>query len=249
MKVLSVAGFHHTGKTTTTVELIKELKKRGHKVVSIKDIHRENFTMEKTGSNSWKHLDASGNVVFARGLKETYQIWQRRLTLNEMLEHLSADYVIVEGIKSAALPRILCAKDTSQLDELIDGTVFAISGIFADENKEYKEIPVFSSRNEIERLTDLIEKTVFPVLPQSNPDCCTACGTDCYGMVKNILSGKKKRSDCKTDRGLNIHIKFNNKEIKIVPFVQETIKDVIVAMTQKLKGYKKGKIEITINEK
>jgi len=49
MKVLSVAGYHHTGKTTTTVELIKELKKRGYKVASIKDIHAENFTMEKIG--------------------------------------------------------------------------------------------------------------------------------------------------------------------------------------------------------
>ena len=97
-------------------------------------------------------------------------------------------------------------------------------------------------------MINISTKTVFPVLPQADSKCCTACGTNCYGMVKNILSGKKKRSDCKTDQGQNIQIKFNNKDIKIVPFVQETIKDVILAMTQKLKGYKKGKIEITINE-
>ena len=45
MKVFSVAGFHHTGKTTLVVELIKELRRRGFSVTSIKDIHNENFTM------------------------------------------------------------------------------------------------------------------------------------------------------------------------------------------------------------
>ncbi len=97
MKVFSVAGYHRTGKTTVVVNLIKELKSRGHKVVSIKDIHNDDFTMEKEGSNSWKHWQASDDVVIARGLNETYQIWHRKLSLNEMLEHLSADFVVVEG--------------------------------------------------------------------------------------------------------------------------------------------------------
>ena len=55
MKVFSIAGYHRTGKTTVVVELIKELKKRGFKVVSIKDIHAEDFSMEDKDSNSWKH--------------------------------------------------------------------------------------------------------------------------------------------------------------------------------------------------
>jgi len=151
-------------------------------------------------------------------------------------------------MKTAALPRILCAKDKSQLDELINGTIFAISGIFADENKEYRGVPVISSRNEIERLTDLVEKHVFPVLPQADPECCTACGTDCYGMVENILSDKKNRNDCKTDRRAGLRLRINSKEIKIVPFVQDILKDVILALTRKLKGCEKGKIEITIDE-
>jgi len=248
MKVLSVAGYHHTGKTTTTVELIKELKKRGYKVASIKDIHAENFTMEKTGSNSWKHLEASENVVFARGVDQTYQVWSKNLSLNEMLSHISADYVIVEGMKSAALPRILCAKDENQLDELMNGTIFAISGIYADKNSDYLELPVISSRNEIEKLADLVEKKVFSVLPQADPQCCKACGTNCMRMVSNILSGKKLRSECKTDHNLNINLKCNDKEIKIVPFVQDMMRDVILALTKNLKGCEKGKVEITINK-
>jgi len=248
MKVVSVAGYHHTGKTTTAVQLIKELKKRGYKVVSIKDIHAESFSMEKPDSNTWKHWEASGGVVFARGLKETYQIWHNQLSLKEMLEHLKADYVVVEGMKSAALPRILCAKDKAQLDELRNGSVFAVSGIYADKFTEYEDLPVISSLNNIEQLADLVEKKVFPVLPLADPECCSACGVDCHGMVEEILSGRKVRNDCKTDRKTGLKIEINDKPVKIVPFVQNILQDVILALTRNLKGCEKGKVSITIDE-
>jgi len=156
MKVFSVAGYHRTGKTTVVIELIKELKKRGFKVVSIKDIHAEDFSMEDKDSNSWKHWEASRDTVIARGLNETYQIWHRQLSLNEMLTHLEADYVVVEGMRSASLPHIICAENNTQLDELVDGTVFAISGIYADDHKKYKHMPVFKSVEEISQLADLV---------------------------------------------------------------------------------------------
>jgi molybdopterin-guanine dinucleotide biosynthesis adapter protein len=248
MKVFSVAGYHHTGKTTTVVELLKELKSRGYKVVSIKDIHSEKFTMEKPDSNSWKHWQASGDTVIARGLNETYQIWHSRLELNEMLQHLSADFVVVEGMKSAALPRILCAESTRQLDELLNGTVFAISGKFANDHTQYNNIPVLDSVKDISKLADLVEKFVFPVLPQADPECCTACGTECFGMVENIIAGKSKRSDCQTDRNLKISLKIDDKEIKIVPFVQNVLRDVILSLTRNLKGVERGRITVELDD-
>lgn len=246
MKVFSVAGYHHTGKTTTVVELIRELRRRGHTVQSIKDIHAEKFTMEKVDSNSWKHWEASGDTVIARGLQETYQIWHRRLNLNEMLEHLSADFIVVEGIKSAALPRILCASSEAQLEELLNGTVFAISGKYANDHDIYKGLPVLDSVKDVKQLADLVEQKVFPVLPQADPDCCTACGTDCFGMVVDILAGRKQRSDCRTDRKLDISLAVNDREIKIVPFVQNILRDVILSLTRNLKGVQKGKVTIKI---
>ena len=248
MKVFSVAGYHHTGKTTAVVELIKELRKRGNKVVSIKDIHFEDFTMEKEDSNSWKHWEASKEVVFARGINETYQIWHKKLSLNEMLEHLSADYVVVEGMTSAALPRIICAKDEEQLEELVDGTTIAISGKYSDNHLKYKELTVYKAKEDICKLVSLVEDKVFDVLPQSDPKCCSECGTDCYGMVENILAGKKVRNDCKTDRNLKIEIKIDGKELKIVPFVQRIIRDTNLSLMNNLKGKTTGKIEITINQ-
>ncbi len=248
MKVFSVAGYHHTGKTTLVVELIKELKKRGHKVASIKDIHFEDFTMEKEGSNSQKHLLASENVVFARGLKETYQIWNQQLTLNKMLEHLDADYVIVEGMKKTPLPKILCVKDEKQLSELFDKTVFAISGNYAEENSDYQEIPVFPYTKNIEKLTDLIEKKVFRVLPFSKGGKCGLCGATCREITENILSGEASRDACKISKNDKISLLVNGKEIEMAPFVRDILKGTITGFVRNLKGCERGKIKVVIDE-
>jgi len=249
MKVLSIAGYHHTGKTTVATALLQSLKSRGYKVTSIKDIHNENFTMEKKGSNSWKHAKASENTVIARGLTETYQIWNKQLTLNEMLSHLNSDYVVVEGMKDAALPRIICAEDDMQLDELVDGTVFAISGKYADSHVNYKNLPVYNSKTQINELTDLVIEKVFPVLPLPKNECCGECGMTCKEMVANIIAGNNIREDCKTDHNLDIQIKIDGKVLNIVPYVQNTLKDVIKAYVSNLKGFKEGSsIDIRIRE-
>jgi len=247
MKVLSVAGYHHTGKTTLCVNIIKELRRRGYSVASIKDIHAENFTMEKEGSNSWKHWQASQNVVIARGLKETCQIWHQHLSLNEMLARLDADWVIVEGMKTAALPRIICAESASQLDELVNGMVFAISGKWADNHTEYNGLPVFSSQKGIPALVNLIEEKVFDVLPQAEPDCCGHCGLDCHRMVAAILAGTRTRDECVTDRHTGMQLQVNGKEITIVPFVQNIIRDTMLALIKNLKGVETGTIKLTIH--
>ena len=247
MKVLSVAGYHRSGKTTVVVELIKELRKRGYRVVSIKDIHTDDFSMEKEGSNSWKHWQASGEVVFARGHDETYQIWHRKLGLNEMLAHLEADWVVVEGMKSAALPRIICAENEAQLEELVDGTVFAISGKISDDHSSFGDLPVFKAERDIRELTDRVEAKVFAVLPLPKDECCGECGLSCREMVAAILQGNRKRSDCRIDGETEIKVLLGGDELKIVPYVQRTLKDIIEAYLNNLKGYRKGKeIEIRI---
>lgn len=247
MKVVSVAGFHHTGKTTVVVNLIKELRKRGYSVSSIKDIHSEKFTMEKIGSNSWKHWDASQNVVIARGLTETYQIWHEHLSLPQMLSQLETDWVVVEGMRSEVLPRIICAEDEGQLEELLDGTVFAISGKFGNNSDKYKSFPVFDAAKDIEKLTDLVERKVFDVLPLPKMECCGECGFSCREMVELILQGKRQRSDCEVDGNPAVKIRIDGEELKIVPFVQNTFKDVVQAYLKNLKGYSEsGKIQIEI---
>jgi molybdopterin-guanine dinucleotide biosynthesis protein B len=205
--------------------------------------------MEKTDSNSWKHWEASQDTVIARGLNETYKIWHSKLTLPEMMLELNADYVIVEGMTSAALPRIICAKDDEQLDELVNHTVFAVSGIYADNHDKYKHLDVYKSEQDIVTLCDLIEEKTFDALPEAEPECCMHCGFTCFDMVGKILAGEKKRSDCVTDRQERVTLSVNGKDIKIVPFVQNILADSIEAIVRNLKSSDYGDIEIKIKQK
>ncbi len=246
MKVLSIAGFSQTGKTTLSVNLIQELRKRGYSVSSIKDIHFDDFTMETPGSNTWKHWEASDNTVFAHSHKETYQIWHHSLSLKEMLSHLDTDWVIVEGMKEAPLPRIMCAESEADLCNLIDGTVMIISGKIAEHETVYKNLSVLHNTKDIQKIADIVEQKVFDVLPLSDPECCTMCGMNCTEMVAAIIKGEKKRDDCQTDRNQGIKVWIDDKEIVMVPFIQKVLKSMIEAFLSNLKGYRKGKIRIDL---
>ena len=219
----------------------------GLSVSSIKDIHQENFTMEKSGSNSQRHLIASDTCVFARGLKETYLIWNRQLQLKEMLAHMNTEWVVIEGIKNIPLPKIVAAKKQEDVDALLDDTVFAITGEFSENKNTYKGIPCINAIQDIERLGNHVINKVFPILPFSNDGYCGHCGFNCYELTAKILKGEKTREDCGMKKNGKIIIKFNDEEVVLNEWVQSISTDIVLALCKNLKGYKNGneiKIEI-----
>ena len=247
MKAVSVCGYHHTGKTTVCESLIKGLKKQGFSVSSIKNIHNENFTMEKPGSNSDRHNLAGAEPVFARGLNETALVWRKQLEFYEMLNHLDTDWLIVEGMPDLALPRIICGKSEAEFNELIDSTVFAISGIYADDHGTYKDLPVISANMDPGQLLELVLEKGFSIIPQVDPDCCSHCGMSCREFVGAVIRGERSRSECVSENLGKVRIWIDDREMKLVPFVQDITHDTIEALLKNLKGYKKGKIRIEYN--
>lgn len=240
MKVFNVIGYHHSGKTTVCEELMKEMVIRSMSVSSIKDIHNETFTMDREGSNSDRHLKSNGQCVFARGLKETYLIWNRQLDFKDMLEHLHTDWVVIEGMKELPVPKILCAKDMAQVEELLDDTIIAISGPVSEEIAEYKGIPAINARTDINLLVGLVVEKVFEILPMHKNGYCGHCGSNCYTLCGQILKGEKKRSDCGVKDAKSFEISFNDEKIQVNQFVEDIMADVLTALCQNLKGYKKG---------
>jgi len=152
MKIVSVVGLHRSGKTTAVEQIIKYLRGQGYSVSSIKDIHQEGFTMEKPGSNSQRHLQASETYVFARGRQETYLVWNRQLTLREMLAHMDTDWVIIEGMHEEPLPKILVARNEEDIEQLLTPDVIAISGVYSETHSEYKGIPCINAVTDMGRL-------------------------------------------------------------------------------------------------
>ena len=164
MKVFSIIGVSKSGKTTAVEMLAAELRQRGFRVGSVKDIHFEDFAIDTVGTNTHRHRMAGSQLVTARGLHETDILFQRRLSLPEILRFYNHDFVILEGAYDFLGPGLITAITAEEIDDRRRELVFAVTGRIAEHIEEYKGLPVINAVTEAGRLADLIEKYV--------PDWC-----------------------------------------------------------------------------
>ncbi len=245
MKVFSVVGYAKSGKTTVVKEIIKGLKRRGFSVATVKNMHSNNVNLNDKGDTA--HFYESGSdVVVGVSDEKSFIIEKRKYKLHEIIRNTKVDYLIIEGMKEEPLPQIVCAETKEDLNDLAGDNAFAVSGIVANELSQYKELPVINGISDTDRLIGLIEEKVFDVLPLEKK--CKACGLNCKDMTAAILKGKRKRTDCVLDAQKDVIIKVNGEKVILVPFVKNSFADMIKAYVKNLRGYKKGKIEIMIEE-
>lgn len=246
MKTFSVFGITRSGKTTTIENIIAELRKRRYTVGSIKEIHFETFAIDQPGTNTDRHKKAGSQLVTARGYSETDILFDRQLSVNDILRFYDHDYVVMEGVTDTVGPKIITAHTTAEVDERLDGTVFAISGKLANNVNEYRGLPVISAVTGRERLVDLIEEKVFARLPEFPKKCCSACGYSCQALSERIIAGLSKRSDCLISEG-KIKLLIDEKEIELVPFVQKILYNSVEGIVKELEGYREnGEIVVKI---
>lgn len=239
MKVIMLKGISGTGKTTTAERIIRELRRRGYTVGSIKEIHFEAFTMETEGSNTARHKKAGAHPVTARGLRETDIMFDHTLDIDRLLDYYTQDYVVIEGDSGANCPVIITGKTQEQLDAQVNGLTIAVSGVISESLKTYQGLPVINGMTEIEKLVDLIEAKTPERMPNYSSDCCSACGTDCRGLTERILKGTGSLSECIL-KGQDVQLYVNGKEIPMVPFVKSMVRSVSKAMIGELDGYEEG---------
>jgi molybdopterin-guanine dinucleotide biosynthesis adapter protein len=247
MKIFSVFGITRSGKTTTVEHIIKELKKRRYSVGSVKDIHFEDFKIDKEGSNTDRHYKAGAEIVTARGHYETDILYKRRLDMEQIYRFYDCDWLVCEGVTDSNIPKIICAHNVNEVDERLDGSVFALSGQLSNGITEYKSLPVINALTDAERLVDLIEELVPEKLPDFPSECCSACGyEDCRSLLEKILKKQASRSECVL-LNKEIRLYIDGKELEIVPFVQKVLKNSVLSVVKELDGYtKNGRIEIKL---
>jgi molybdopterin-guanine dinucleotide biosynthesis protein B len=249
MRIFSVFGITKSGKTTTTENLIRELTKRRYSVGSIKEIHYEAFAIDTDGTNTDRHKKAGATLVVARGMSETDFLFPEPLALEKILRFFDQDFVIMEGVEDTCAPKIVTAHSTEEVDQRLDETVFAISGVLANTMSEYRGLPVIHSIHDAERLADLVEEKVFRRLPDVHPDCCQACGFTCRELAGRILRGEAVREDCELDRAA-IQLLIDGRDIPMVPFVQSLLRNALQGVVRELEGYREnGEIQVTIRGK
>ena len=146
--------------------------------------------------------------------------------------------LVPEGVKIAgerAFPKIVCADSLAQADELFDPTVIAYSGKISGQTDSHNGLPVLSALSKGEELLSLVLAKAFPILPQSDPDCCSACGRNCYQLAGEILQGLAKREDCVLDGKSDLILEVGGSAVTIVPFVQKLLRDSVLAFVDNLK--------------
>jgi molybdopterin-guanine dinucleotide biosynthesis protein B len=106
--VISIVGKSGVGKTTVLERVIREIKRRGYRVGTIKhDIH--GFEMDKPGKDSWRHAQAGSDAVVVSGPRKMALIRKadREMSLDEIVPLMGdVDLIITEGYKRGSKPKI-----------------------------------------------------------------------------------------------------------------------------------------------
>ena len=111
MNVIGLSGFSGSGKTTLAERLIATLRAAGQRVSVVKHAHHS-FDIDHEGKDSWRHRQAgAGEVVIASGRRlakiREFDGGAAEPTVHELIAELGpCDWVLVEGFKRSALPKI-----------------------------------------------------------------------------------------------------------------------------------------------
>lgn len=237
MRVIAVNGPSKSGKTTVCEAIIAGLRARGYSVGSVKEIHFEGFEIDPNPSaNTRRHKSAGSELVTARALTETDVLHQKKLPILEILRSYDHDFVILEGVTDCLAPRIITGHTDEDVAGRIDGRAVLISGVFANKNSgEYSNLPIINVLTEGEKLVDFVEKTAFSPFPDVDPKCCGHCGYDCKTMCDRVCQGKSERSDCVLT-SQKIELTVDGKPVSLVPFVQNILRNSVMAVASELKG-------------
>jgi molybdopterin-guanine dinucleotide biosynthesis protein B len=165
--VVCVIGKKKSGKTTTTVGLVRELSSRGHRVMSAK--HGHHFELDHEGTDSWRHRHEGGVTRVAISGPDTVAVmgdWGE--AEEESLETLvdrylsDADIVVAEGFKTSSARKIEVYRRATHDDPLYgidpdrDATYLAVLTDVPDFDAHVPVLDVDDAAR-FRRLADLVE--------------------------------------------------------------------------------------------
>ncbi len=156
--MFAVTGYSGTGKTELIEQLVPALKQRGYSVAVVKS-SKEDVRPPK-GTDTFRHLRASASPVVLLGPTTTTVRYHRRLDSTELFNGIEVDFILLEGFKSVALPRVLCIGDKELNKSRIPEGTYAIIIWKKTDLEERINLPVLQS-DETERIVSLIEATAM----------------------------------------------------------------------------------------
>ena len=240
-KLVAVVGGKHSGKTTVIESLIRQLKSRGYRVGTVKEMVRIP-TLDTPATETDRYTKAGAETVVAVPRNETVIFLKKRLSIKEILPYLfGLDYVLLEGFESEkTLTKIIAAKTAEEAASFSDGLAIAISGLITESKQETAkaselQIPLLNSLGQAEKLADIIEQKAFAKLPALLH--CGECGYEsCYAMAKAMVKGDGKAKGCMLTKKEKVTIEVNGIRITLKEFPRQIISDTLEGMVHSLEG-------------
>jgi molybdopterin-guanine dinucleotide biosynthesis protein B len=165
LPLFGIAGWSNSGKTTLIEKLTTHFSGEGLRVATIKHTHHK-FDIDTPGSDTARHR--------AAGAAETAIVSGSRVAFIEEIESAGepaletvasrlrpADIILVEGYKSANIPKIEVRRAAVATEKLLSPNDPLIVGIAADFEVDAHGKPVFDL-NDIASIAALIVRTIGP---------------------------------------------------------------------------------------
>ena len=156
IQIIDIAGLKKSGKTTVIENLVKELKRKGYKVGTLKKIHTPGFTIDQPGKDTYRHKQAGADFVISVANDEIAMIKRqdKKMRLEGILELVPKDteFFICEELNESfeEILYIITLKDKNMLKETlrvrnVGKNVIAISGVISNYTDKYEKYPVINS--------------------------------------------------------------------------------------------------------
>ena len=231
MRAITVKGYKKTGKTTTCIRIIEELRRRGYTVGSVKNTHFPGFAIDPPDTDSFRHAKAGASTVTIVASEETDVLFHHRRGLSEIISLFEEDFLVSEGEDDQGFPNIITGKSVQDLDARRDEHTIGFSGIISSEMEEYDGLPVIDATRDIGRLVDLIEEK-----------------SAVTSLEKSAVTGAERSAEMKEAGEKELVLKFNGEDVPMVPFVESILKETVLGLVKSLKGYEEG-MDVTIELK
>ncbi len=156
--LISIVGKSHSGKTTLLEQLIRELKGRGYRVVTMK--HAGEVEVDKEGKDSWRFSRAGSEAVVVSS-KEKLAIFKNNsadLSPRELAELIpwSYDVALAEGFKQS--DNIKIEVHRKEQGKALLSSQSQLLAVVTDEPLDVA-VPQFA-RDDIGAIADIIEKYI-----------------------------------------------------------------------------------------
>jgi molybdopterin-guanine dinucleotide biosynthesis protein B len=161
--IIGIAGWKKSGKTTLAERLITEFTRRGLKVASVKHAHH-NLQIDDAETDSARHRRAGASQVAVVSAKRWALVAELEGApepgLTQMIARLEpCDLVIVEGYKSAPIPKIEVRRSAAFGTEPLADKFPCVIAIAADHAADGHGRPVFAL-DDVAGIADFVARSI-----------------------------------------------------------------------------------------